>query len=196
MIRIDRLDPSRAFVLVIDLQVKLLPLIRHHESVIRACRELLEGAKVFDLPVIATEQYPKGIGATEATIQDHLKTLDSTPIEKSSFSVCGESTVREAMSTIDRPQVLVVGIEAHVCVLQSVLDLRTMDYDVFVCADAIGSRGKRNYKWAIDRMRQAGAFVTSVESALFELCHRCDTPRFKPLIDIIKAYPPKDAEKE
>ena len=83
-----------------------------------------------------------------------------------------------------------MGIEAHVCVQQTVLDLVTMDYDVFVCADGIGSRSDFDYDVALHRMRQEGAFVTTVEAVLFELCNRCDTDEFKAMLEVIKASPP------
>ena len=192
MLRANGLDVDRAFVLVIDIQEKLLPFIRHHERVVAAGRELLEGVRVFELPVLATEQYPKGIGRTVPQIREGLEANRATVLEKMTFSACGERAIREAIQEIDRPQVIVIGIEAHVCVQQTVLDLRAMDYDVFVCADAIGSRGRLDYEQSLHRMRQEGALVTTVESALFELCNRCDTEQFKAMLEVIKAHPPAD----
>ena len=192
MLRADQLDAVRAFVLVIDLQEKLLPLIRGHERIMAATSFLLDGTRIFDLPVLATEQYPKGLGPTVAPIRQRLEACGATVLEKPTFSACGTAPVREAMRSLDRPQAIVVGVEAHVCVQQTVLDLRTMDYDVFVCADAVGSRGRVDDAYAMDRMRQAGALVTTVESALFELCTRSDTERFKRMIALVKAHPPSD----
>lgn len=193
MIRHDRLEPDRAMVLVIDVQTRLLPSIRGHEQVVRNVCKLLDGAAVFGLPVLATEQYPKGLGSTEAEIAARLTRANAVLLEKSAFSSCGEEPLREAFRRIDRPQVIVAGIECHVCVQQTVLDLAAMDYNVFLCADAAGSRGRADYERALSRMAAAGAAVTTVESVLFELCHRCDTPQFKPLSAVIKAYPPADA---
>lgn len=192
MLRANRLDIDRAFVLVIDLQEKLLPLIRQQERIIRASRKLLEGLRVFELPVLATEQYPQGIGRTHPEVRACLEAAQATILEKPTFSACDEPSVREAIQTIDRPQVIVIGIEAHVCVQQTVLDLRAMEYDVFVPADATGSRGRLDYEQALARMRQEGAFVSTVESVLFELCHRCDTERFKAMLKVVKASPPFD----
>jgi len=192
IVRANQLDVDRAFVLVIDVQEKLLPMIRRHERVVEAGRKLLDASRIFNLPVIATEQYPKGIGPTEATIRRCLTESHARVLEKSTFSAWTEPTVREAIIGVDRPQAIVMGIEAHVCVQQSVLDLVSRDYDVFVCADAIGSRGKIDYKRALERMRQEGAWVTTVEGVLFELCHRCDTKQFKAMIEIIKASPAED----
>ncbi len=189
MMRADQLDSGRAMLLVIDLQDKLLPLIRDRQHVIAATQRMFAGARVFELPVLVTEQYPKGIGRTDASLRELIEACQARTLEKSTFSAWAESSVREAMMTIDRPQVIVVGIEAHVCVQQTALDLASRDYDVYVCADAIGSRASLDYECALHRMRQSGVRVTTVESVLFELCVRCDAPRFKPLIEIIKAGP-------
>jgi len=192
MLRADRLDVDRAMVLEIDIQTALLPAIRNGEQVVQASRKLLEGVRVFEMPVLATEQYPKGIGATVEPVAQCLEACKARIIEKLTFSSCGEERVREAILTIDRPQIVVIGIEAHVCVQQTVLDLLTMDYDVFVCADAVGSRGRTDYERALLRMQHAGALITTVESALFELCERCGTERFKGLLGVIKAFGPPE----
>ncbi|MFQ5590158.1 MAG: isochorismatase family protein [Phycisphaerae bacterium] len=190
MLRASQLDVDRALLLEIDLQETLLTLIPDHQRIVAATRKLLEGARVFRLPVLATEQYPKGLGKTHASIRAALDASDATLLEKQTFSARGDEAVRTALDTVDRPQVILVGIEAHICVQQTALDLVAGDYDVFVCADAVGSRGAMDYEASLSRMRQEGVLVTSVESVLFELCNRCDTAEFKELIEIIKAAPP------
>lgn len=190
--RPDKLDISRACVLVIDMQEKLLPAIGRGEQTVASCKQLLDGARIFNIPVIATEQYPQGIGPTERSLAAVLNNGDARVIEKPTFSAWEHEPVREAMLSIDRPQVIVTGIEAHVCVQQTVLDLLSRDYDVYLCADAVGSRGRLDYDTAIRRMSLAGAHVTTVESVLFELCHRCDSPRFKALLGVIKSVPPRN----
>ena len=192
MFRANQLDADLACVLVIDVQEKLLPLIGGHERMTAAMLKLLDGVRVFGLPVVATEQYVRGLGPTVAPISTRLREAAATVLEKAAFSACGDDTVRQTLSELDRPQVILAGIEAHVCVQQTALDLRAMDYRVFVCADAIGSRGKLDYEQAIQRMRQDGVIVTTVESVLFELCNRCDTPRFKAILEVIKAHPPQE----
>ncbi len=192
MLRADQLDVDRAFVLAIDLQEKLVPLIRHHERVIAAVSKLLDGVRIFDLPVLVTEQYPKGLGGTVEVLRGPLDASYATVLEKPTFSAWGHPPVREAILAVDRPQVVMIGIEAHVCIQQTALDLNSRDYDVFVCADAVGSRGRIDYERALDRMRQNGAFVTTVESVLFELCNRCDTRQFKAMLEVLKATPPAD----
>jgi isochorismate hydrolase len=191
-LRANKLDVDRAFVLVIDIQERLLPSIRHHERVLAVSRKLLDAVRVFELPVLATEQYPKGIGRTDASIGRCLEASGAKVVEKLTFSAWDEPAVREAILAIDRPQVILIGIEAHVCVQQTALDLISRDYDVFVCADAIGSRGRLDYEHSLERMRQEGAWVTTVESVLFELCNRCGTPEFKAMLEVIKEVPPAD----
>lgn len=194
MLRPDKLEIDRAMVLEIDLQDKLLPFIRNCEDVLAQSRKLIDGAKVFGLPVLATEQYPNGLGGTNAGVRASLDAAGATVMPKMTFSALEEPAVRQALDRIDRPQVIVLGIETHVCVQQSVLDLRVLDYFVYICADAVGSRAKMDYKRALRRMQQAGAFVTTVESVLFELCHRCDTAQFKALLPVVKATPPSGTE--
>ena len=192
MMRPNQLDRARTCVLVIDIQEKLLPLIRNHERVTQACVKLLRGLSVFAAPIVVTEQYPKGLGGTVSSICDALGEAEYRVLEKPTFSAWADPVVREALIAHDRPQIVVIGIEAHVCVQQSVLDLVSRDYDTFVCADAIGSRGTGDYECALHRMRQEGAWVTTVESVLFEICHRCDGPDFKRMLEVIKAFPPAD----
>jgi nicotinamidase-related amidase len=181
-----RLDPDRAMLLVIDFQEKLLPVIHGRDAVVEAAALLINGARIFDLPALVTEQYPKGIGKTDVAMSECLRASGATFHEKSTFSAWGDDGVRDAMLKIDRPQVVVCGVESHVCVVQTALDLQVAGYEVFVCADAIGSRAELDHRAAVDRMRQAGVTITTVESALFELCARCDTARFKTMIGLIK----------
>lgn len=186
MYRPDLLEADRAMLLVIDLQEKLLPLIRKRDKVLSAARKLIQGASIFELPILATEQYPKGIGSTDEGIRECLDACSAKTMEKACFSAWAETSVRKTMLAIDRPQVIIAGIETHVCVQQAALDLKSRDFDVFVCADAVGSRGRLDHKTALHRMRHAGVIVTTVESVLFELCSRCDAPRFKPMLELIK----------
>lgn len=192
MLRPDQLDAALACVLVIDVQEKLLPLIPRRESILRAGKKLLAGARIFELPVLATEQYAKGLGPTHAALRVNLRANQSAILEKPTFSACGHEPVRAALRSIDRPQIVVMGIETHICVLQTTLDLAAMDYSVVVCADATGSRSRLDYDMALDRMRQAGAIVSTVETVLFELCNRCDTAKFKKMLEVIKASPPEN----
>jgi isochorismate hydrolase len=192
VLRADQLSRDRACVLVIDVQEKLIPLIRGHERVVRGGRKLLDGARVFGLPLLVTEQYPKGLGPTVLEIREAWGDGGADVLEKPTFSAWAHPPVREALLELDRPQIIITGIETHVCVQQTALDLVSRDYDVFVCADAVGSRGKVDHKQALQRLSRGGAAVTTVESVLFELCERCDTPTFKQMLEVIKRNPPVD----
>jgi len=184
-----RLDPGRAMILVIDVQEKLLPLIDGRAAVVQAAELLVRCGALFEVPVVATEQYPQGIGHTVAELDDALKQARAERFDKMAFSCCGDEAFRGRLRAIDRRQVIVAGIEAHVCVQQTTMDLLAEGYDVYVCADAVGSRSAVDFFVALERMRHAGAGVTTVESALFELCRQCGTADFKAMIDLIK--PPR-----
>ncbi|MFQ5490167.1 MAG: hydrolase [Phycisphaerae bacterium] len=187
MLNALRLDADRAMLLVIDVQEKLVPLIDAHDEVVASIGQLLRGVRVFELPVLATEQYPKGIGSTIEPVAKLLGEVGAAVLSKATFSCCGDEPFREALRRMDRPEVILCGIEAHVCVQQTALDLLSMDYQVFVCADAVGSRRGLDLDLGLARVQQAGAAVTTVEAVLFELCERCDSPRFKQLLEIIKS---------
>ncbi len=190
MWRPNQLDPDRAAVLIVDLQQKLLPLIRDSRRIVLATQKLLQGAVIFDLPVVVTEQYPKGLGRTVDEVLA-ICPPGRAVVEKPTFSAWADVSVRDALRAIDRPQVIIAGVESHVCVLQTALDLLSREFDVFVCADAVGSRGTLDHDIALERLRHERVIVTTVESALFELCGRCDTPAFKRMIEVIKAHPPE-----
>ncbi len=187
MLNAMRLDADRAMLLVVDVQEKLLPLITDRERVVQAARLLVRGTGLFELPVLVTEQYPQGVGPTDATLSAELEKVHADRLHKMVFSVCHDEAMRDRLRRIDREQIILCGIEAHVCIQQTTLDLVTMDYQVFVCGDAVGSRWQMDYEIALERMRQMGATVTTVESVLFELCRECGTERFKAMLELIKA---------
>lgn len=187
MLNAMKLDADRAMFLVIDLQTKLLPEIDAAEEVLAAAAKLIRGAAVLELPGLATTQYVKGLGPMHPEIDKLLRQSRIETMEKMTFSSCGADAVREKLRNIDRPQVIVAGIEAHVCVQQTALDLIAMDYQTFVCADAVGSRHELDYDLALSRMQACGVVITTVETALFELCHVAGTDRFKRLLEVIKS---------
>jgi len=192
MLRPFQLDVDRAFVLVIDLQDKLVPLVRHAKRVVAAAGKLLDGAKLFNLPVVVTEQYAKGLGHTVDPIARRIGDRGAVALEKATFSGWADEPVRRAILAFDRPQAILAGIETHVCILQMALDLASREYEVFVCADAASSRASIDEEHALHRMRQEGVRITSVESVLFELCGRCDTEKFKTMLELVKTPAPRD----
>lgn len=186
MLNAMKIDADQAMLLLIDFQTKLLPQIHEAQSVLVAAGQLLHGAGIFSLPILATEQYRRGLGPTHAYLSDHFASYGVELLEKMTFSCCCDEPVRAKLREIDRPQVIVTGIEAHVCVSQTVLDLIAMDFQVFVCADAVSSRRLRDYEFALQRMRDCGATLTTVESLLFELCHVSGSDNFKRLLELVK----------
>ena len=179
-----RLQRNQARVLVVDIQERLLPSIFEHESVIANAAKMLHGAKVLNVPVFVSEQYKKGLGETNAAI---LHAAGEAPrMEKMTFSCCGDAAMRAALCSDERRQVILVGIETHVCVQQTVLDLVADGFQPVILADAVGSRRPLDRDVALDRMRQAGAIVTTVESAIFELTHQAGTVEFKQILSLVR----------
>ena len=178
--------------LVIDVQDKLLPSIRGREALLDAALRLVRGAALFGVPALATEQYPQGIGPTAAGLAAALGAAGAKVLHKMTFSCVAEETVAAALDDLRRTSIVLAGIEAHVCVLQTALDLKERGYGVRVCADAVGSRSDVDYFIALERLRHAGVGVSTVESELFEMCHACGTSEFKSMIELIK--PPRPAD--
>ena len=169
---------------IVDIQTKLLNVIFEKERVLSSCGKLIRAAKILEIPMIMTEQYPKGMGPTDPEILKLLQ--DTKAIEKLHFSCCGAEDFNKKIEESGKKQTIVIGIEAHVCVLQTVHDLPHQGYLVYVPYDAVSSRKESDYKNALDRMRQAGAVIGSVESAIFELLEKAGTPVFKEISKIIK----------
>ena len=184
----ELLSRTESKLLIVDVQEKLVPLIANAERMISNCRRLIQGAKTLGVPVFATEQYPKGLGSIVPELKD---LLDLVP-EKHRFS-CAEvlNWGMAAEQADNRFQIVVAGIEAHVCVLQTVIDLLAAGFQVFVPADAVASRGELDWKIALERMSTGGATITTTESVLFEWCERSGTPEFKQISQLIKEAAPK-----
>lgn len=179
-----RIRPGRTALLVVDLQEKLLAAIPDGARVLDRARRFIEAAKILKVPILATEQYPKGIGPTCAEIK---AALGDTPLfEKLAFSSCGSAAFADAWLKSGAEAALVCGVECHVCVQQTTLDLLSQGARVFVLADAVGSRNPFDRDIAFERMRQAGAIVTTTESAMFELLERAGTAEFKEILRLIK----------
>lgn len=177
------LDRTKTALLIIDLQEKLLPAIMESETVIQNTIKLIEGCKILAVPIYCTEQYPKGLGTTELRIKN---LIPSEIISKMFFSCIGAGDLFERMKHKNIKQVIVCGVEAHVCVQQTVLDLLANNFQVDVVADAISSRKKIDYEISLQRMRSEGAEITTTESVLFELLNICGTDEFKAISKLIK----------
>lgn len=182
---VPRLERERAALVVVDVQEGFRKAIPGFERIVEATATMVRGARELDLPVLVTEQYPKGLGATVPEVAEHLAE-GSEPIEKTVFS----AAAAEGFDLDGREQAIVCGIEAHVCVNQTVLDLLDGGREVHVVADAVGSRSEANRDLALDKAERAGAWPTSVETALFELLGRAGSDSFKAVQRLVLEYAP------
>jgi nicotinamidase-related amidase len=176
-----KLDRGRAALVLVDVQEAFRPAVLDFELVAHNVSVLLRGARILGLPVLVTEQYPKGLGHTVSEVAEHLDGVQ--PLEKVCFSAADAEGFRDALG---RDQVLLCGIEAHVCVSQTAEDLLADGREVHVAQDAVTSRTAENRDLGLHKMERSGATVTSVETALFELLGRAGTPEFKEVQALIK----------
>lgn len=179
-------DSQMSTLMVIDIQERLTSSMPAgvRDRVIEQVSVLLAAAESLAIPVLVTEQYPKGLGPTEKALLNKLPS--NTPvIEKTNFSSAKVESVVESLQQSGRKQVFLAGMETHICVLQTALDLLKQGYDVFVVEDAVSSRAKGNQFNALQRLRLAGAVITNVESLLFEWLGDAKHPAFKQLAKLI-----------
>jgi len=174
------LDRDRAALVVVDVQEAFRPAVVDFESVARSAGVLIDGARTLGVPVIVTEQYPRGLGRTVPEVAAHLDGVGA--LEK----VCFSAVRAEEFDIEGREQVLLCGIESHVCVSQTAHDLLDRGLEVHVARDAVSSRSEENRELGLHKMEQAGAVLTSVETALFELVGAAGTPEFKAVQGLIK----------
>lgn len=178
----------------IDFQEKLMPAMKNNVELEASTVKLVKGCRILDVPILVTQQYTKGLGSTVPAIStaltcplgDDITEAVFVPIEKISFSAMGEPTFVEALTKLNKKTVIIAGIEAHVCVQQTVIDLIENGYTVFVANDCISSRNNTDKKYAQRRMGDAGAIGTTYESILFELCGGAKEPRFKQISALMK----------
>lgn len=183
-----KMDAGDVVLVVIDVQERLSTAMPENivQAMIDKTAVLMDAAEVLSLPVIVTEQYPKGLGCTVAGLEERIVLRGIRKISKVSFSCCGEPDFMEALGAQKRKTVILCGQETHVCVLQTALDLTEMGYQVFVAGDAVCSREKTNWQFALDEMRQAGCVVEPVESMLFKMLGVAGTTEFKAISKLIK----------
>ena len=185
---------DRSIVVVIDLQGKLVDMVHRPNLVIAATRRLLRFAEIFGVPVVLTEQYPEGLGGTRPEILEVFDslTVPTARLAKTRFGCCGDARFEEILREL-RPglepserQLVVAGIEAHVCVMQTVVEALRAGNGVHLCWECVSGRGVEYRQWALERMQQAGAVVTNHESVAFEWARDKDHPRFRELSAILK----------
>jgi nicotinamidase-related amidase len=178
------LNCSDTLLLIVDIQEKLVRAMYAREELLLRAQQLVQGARVLNIPILCTEQNPKGLGPTVSEIAAHMPAVQ--PISKFSFGCCASEPFLRALQASTGRNVLMAGIETHVCVYQTALELQARGYHVEVVADACSSRTPQNKQIGLDKMRAAGAAITSVEMALFELLKVAEGPVFKEILKVVK----------
>ena len=179
------LRPERAVIVAIDLQERLIPAIADRQKVVTNTVLILRLAEVLGIPVVLTTQYRKGLGETVAEVRDAAPGV--TPLDKTSFGCFLDDAFLRRLSELgSRDQLLVAGVESHICVAQTVLGAIEKSYAVHVVSDAIGSRTEANREVGLRRMERAGALVSSAEMCVYELLGRSDTAAFKKMLPLLK----------
>lgn len=179
---IDLVSPQECQLVVIDVQEKLIPLIPVAKKLVYRLQQLTQAASIFHIPISCTEQYPKGLGNTISELSELLP----KPIEKVRFSAAECLGWGGAANTIDsRTKIVLTGLEAHICVQQTALDLLAAGYRVIIPIDAVASRNQLDWNIAIKRMENSGAEITSTESILFEWCEVAGTEEFKQISRLV-----------
>lgn len=200
--------PESALLVVIDIQERLLPAMSEPERLLKNACTLIAGCRALEIPIIITEQYPKGLGRTDGRILSALdsgadsgsssaessplesatpqKSPESQILEKISFSIFGDEEITRAIASTKASDLLICGIESHVCVLQSVLHARKLGLNVWVAKDALSSRDTHNHQNALSLMAESGAHISNVESLLFGAMHTAKHKSFKAISALIK----------
>ena len=176
------LTPRESAILVIDVQEKLMTKIPTAEPLTRNIAFLLDAASLLEVEVAATEQYPKGLGPTVAPLAQRLLVRP----DKLAFTACAVPNLLDRFRANDRTKIVLVGIETHVCVLNTALDLLAARFQVYLAVDALASRYAIDHDVAIQRLRQAGAIVTTVETCVFEWLGGSNHPQFKPISALVQ----------
>ncbi len=180
-----RIEPANTALVVIDIQEKLFAVMPQNvrQNVEKNTRLLIAAAQEFDIPILCTEQYPKGLGQTIPEIKANLSGV--APIEKIAFSCCGEPAFCEALEKTGADCIILCGMETHICIYQTVIDLLEHGKCVFVAADAVCSQEKQHWKLALEAIRQAGGVVVPVQTILFQILRQAKTDQFKRLSKLL-----------
>lgn len=179
-----RIRREQAAGLVIDIQEKLFPFISGHEELAAKSSLLIKGLQVLKIPILITEQYTKGLGPTILPVIELFE--PGSPLEKLAFSCCDDPTVMDRLNSLNKKFIIITGIEAHVCVLQTATDLLERGFIPVVVEDCVSSRRPNDKNMAIDRMKRMGAVITTYESVLFELLRFSGTEEFKAISRLVK----------
>jgi nicotinamidase-related amidase len=185
MNHISQLSREHAALAVIDMQEAFRSVMPDFGEVAARIGKAVQGARLLEIPIIVTEQYPRGLKHTAEEILPHLP-AESKAIEKICFSSCGADSFQSQLIARNTKQVIVVGIEAHICVTQTVLDLLSRGLEVHLLVDCITSRKRESKEVALARLTQAGAVPSNLEMALFEMMRTAESPQFKAVQSLIK----------
>jgi nicotinamidase-related amidase len=178
------LDIENVCLVVVDVQGKLARLMQEPDLLLKNIQILIKGCKILDMPIIWTQQVPKALGQTIIQVAELLNGIE--PINKASFSCCGEKKFISDLEKLNRRQVILCGIETHICIYQTVIDLLQRDYYVEVVTDAVSSRTLQNKEVALRKIESLGAELTTIEMALFELTGTAEHPKFREIAKLVK----------
>lgn len=175
---------EKTVLFIVDVQGKLAQLMHDKETLFDNLQKIVKGARILDVPVLWAEQNPKGLGPTIPEIAGLLP--DMRPFPKLSFSCCGDDGFMRAFRSLNRSQVLIAGIETHVCVYQTAADLLSAGHEVQIVADAVSSRHPNNKRIGLKKIRDDGGSLTSAETALFELLRVAEGDKFKQILKLVR----------
>ena len=178
------LQINDSVLIIIDVQGRLAQLMDEKEMLFNNLQRMIKGAQILGIPIIWNEQTPEKLGATIPEVKNLLSDLQ--PIPKVSFSCCGNENFMQKLTTLNRKKLLLTGIETHVCVYQTAIDLLNKGFEVQVVADAVSSRTLTNKQIGLERMKESGARLTTVEMVLFEMLKKAEGDKFKEIIRIVK----------
>lgn len=179
-----RIRKEDTIAIVVDYQERLMPSIYNHEEVVKNSAILINGLKALDIPIIVTEQYPKGLGSTVEEIKSITEGFEV--YEKLTFSCYLDENIKKAVDSFGKKNVIVIGTETHICVLQTIIDLKEAGYNVIIIGDCVSSRREYDKDYGLKRAVQEGAIVSTYEAILFELTEVAGTPEFKIISKLIK----------
>ena len=178
------IEPESSCLIVIDMQERLVPAMQAPARTIKNAATLIKAAKLLSVPLILTEQYPRGLGST---VPELSQLAEGAPIlEKLHFSCMKDQGFSKHFKSLDRKQAVIAGMEAHICVLQTGMNLMEQGYDIFVVTDATSSRSPESEKACLDRLSAAGAGIVTTEMVVFEWLGQAATPEFKELLPLVK----------
>jgi len=180
------IDPKNSCLVIVDVQTKLTEKIASNDKIVNYITFLIEVSKVLNIPIILSEQYPQGLGETTPLIKESLRGTTTEKIKKTSFSCLGSESFNSILKKCEKKQIILTGIETHICILQTSFDLIKKGFDVFLIDEATGSRDETHKQIGIERMKRFGVILTNFEMLLFELLRDSKNPYFKELSSFIK----------